>query len=343
MTQLEYEQKKRECWEEYWRTHKTYLHGDSAEIVLHETFTDAFDRAYALGKQTETISQEEIEKAALDYIRTNPFVNFRTATTARESFVDGANFALGKQEIKQETDAEGEEMLTVSRKKIQKVYRQNKEEINRENVSSSDKDCYETVNEVLKTLFGSKCLPDNVDSSEPNIDSSHGNVDSLKSKPAEPKFKVGDKVKAHYPYGDEIGHIQEVMLDGTYDIDFGGGCTGHGITEDMLEPYTEQKEEKSEHLHAESVENLQIADEESHLRNLSQETANCDKEFDTILKDGFRNERRLNIAAMAMQGLLANSHQELVDMKIKQVAQLSLEMTDALIAEAEKGNSDGED
>lgn len=107
MTDKEYEQKKCECWEEYWRTHKTYLHGDSAEIVLHETFTDAFDRAYTLGKQTETVTQEEIEKAALDYIRTNPFVNFRTATTARESFVDGANFALGKQEIKQETVISG--------------------------------------------------------------------------------------------------------------------------------------------------------------------------------------------------------------------------------------------
>lgn len=106
MTQPDYEQKKREYWEEYWRTHKTYLHGDSAEIVLYETFTDAFDRAYTLSKQTETISQEEIEKAALDYIRTNPFVNFRTATTARESFVDGANFALGKQEIKQESKQE---------------------------------------------------------------------------------------------------------------------------------------------------------------------------------------------------------------------------------------------
>ena len=50
-----------------------------------------------------------------------------------------------------------------------------------------------------------------------------------------------------------------------------------------------------------------------------------------------RSERRLNIAAMAMQGILANSHQELVDMKIDQVAKLAVEMTDALMAEAEKG------
>lgn len=235
------------------------------------------------------------------------------------------------------SDAEGEEMLYVKAKTVREMYAANDRLIAEFIGSEIAKDAAIIINNMLRRLYSSKCLPDE----------NYSNVEKLEKndepKPAEPKFKVGDKVKAHYPYGDEIGHIQEVMLDGTYDIDFGGGCTGHGITEDMLEPYTEQKEEKSEHLHAESVENLQIADEESHLRNLSQETANCDKEFDTILKDGFRNERRLNIAAMAMQGLLANSHQELVDMKIKQVAQLSLEMTDALIAEAEKGNSDGED
>ena len=59
----------------------------------------------------------------------------------------------------------------------------------------------------------------------------------------------------------------------------------HGFRLTDLEPYTEP-EEKS--------------------RNLSQETANCDKHFDNILKDSFRNERRLNIAAMAMQGIVSN-------------------------------------
>lgn len=37
------------------------------------------------------------------------------------------------------------------------------------------------------------------------------------------------------------------------------------------------------------------------------ENFNCDKQFDTILKDSFRNERRLNIAAMVMQGILSNT------------------------------------
>lgn len=57
---------------------------------------------------------------------------------------------------------EEDEMLTVSRRQVQKIYQDNCKEIDRENVSSSDKDCYETVNETLKALFGSKCLPDNL-------------------------------------------------------------------------------------------------------------------------------------------------------------------------------------
>lgn len=52
------------------------------------------------------------------------------------------------------------------------------------------------------------------------------------------EIKQGDKVVVHYPSGDRIGHILEIMLDGTYDIDFGGGCTGHNITRSQIEPYT---------------------------------------------------------------------------------------------------------
>lgn len=58
MTQQDYEQKKRECWEEYLSKYKT--------TYTRTAFDFAFDRAYALGKQTETISQEEIEKEAIE-------------------------------------------------------------------------------------------------------------------------------------------------------------------------------------------------------------------------------------------------------------------------------------
>ena len=55
----------------------------------------------------------------------------------------------------------------------------------------------------------------------------------------EPKFNVGDKVVVHYSTGDKMGRIQEVLYDGCYDIDYGGGCTGHHIIESRLYPYTE--------------------------------------------------------------------------------------------------------
>lgn len=55
------------------------------------------------------------------------------------------------------------------------------------------------------------------------------------------EIKQGDKVIVHYPNGDRIGRIQEVMLDGTYDIDYGGGCTGHNITRSQIEPYVAPK------------------------------------------------------------------------------------------------------
>lgn len=57
----------------------------------------------------------------------------------------------------------------------------------------------------------------------------------------EANVKIGDRVIVHYPSGDRIGHIKEVMLDGTYDIDYGGGCTGHNITRSQIEPYTAPK------------------------------------------------------------------------------------------------------
>lgn len=180
-------------------------------------------------------------------------------------FINDRAYALDKQEIKQETDAEGEEMLTVSRKKIQKVYRQNKEEINRENVSSSDKDCYETVNEVLKTLFGSKCLPDEACNIASNVASSKPYVDSSEPKPAQPTCT------------DDVPTCTD-------------DCSSQCSSQD----------------------------------------------FDTIIKDGFSKERRLNIAAMMMQGMLSNTTR-FSSYEISDLVRISLNCADALIAEVEKG------
>lgn len=106
MTQIEYEQKKRECWEDYKREN---LDGEVQwqPVSRYDVFCAAFDRAYALGKQTETITQEEIEKAAEEYVRNNPFTHPYTVIATRESYKDGICFALGKQEKDTDTGFQG--------------------------------------------------------------------------------------------------------------------------------------------------------------------------------------------------------------------------------------------
>lgn len=92
MTQPEYEQKKRECWEDFCR-----------HIVdEEEEFYNMFDRAYSLGKEKEIISQYEIDEAAEDYVSFKKsgecILSYIVKRACRRAFKDGANFALGKQE-----------------------------------------------------------------------------------------------------------------------------------------------------------------------------------------------------------------------------------------------------
>lgn len=91
MTQTEYEQKKVGLWNELF----------SAD-PMRCTFTaleKIFDRAYALGKQTETISQEDIEKAA-EAFATPPIGNggMFTREQVKELLVRFAQLLLSKQE-----------------------------------------------------------------------------------------------------------------------------------------------------------------------------------------------------------------------------------------------------
>lgn len=188
-------------------------------------------------------------------------------------------------------------------------------------------------------LFGSKCLPDNVDSSEPNVDSLHDNVDSLPqnptencdnkshisadcNKPAEPKFKIGDKVRYR-----PSGEVYEVEgKTGRQHYALKGWLTD--IVESDLEPYTEP----TENLKPSNSGELE-----------SQQTCT---QFDNIVKGGFLKERRLNIAAMAMQGILCNKEifnkalqagEETLagdDISYRAVAKASFAFADALIAEA---------
>lgn len=105
----------------------------------------------------------------------------------------------------------------------------------------------------------------------------------------------------------------------------------------------EPKNKDSELLHPESVENLRIPGEKSHSRDNSPETADSDNHLADV---GKMMDRRLNIAAMAMQGILSNADrmkgyeyvattppcEELTVV----VARNALRYADALIAEAQR-------
>lgn len=124
------------------------------------------------------------------------------------------------------SDAEGEEMLTVSRKEIQQLVAANdkliKKHPGRDSIEAVQA---KTVSTILNRLFGSKCLPDE----EP--------------KPAEPKFKVGDRVRVKgYGYEPNLhkGDIGEIL-----GINDNEQCfvlfkkSQAWIYADCLEPYTE--------------------------------------------------------------------------------------------------------
>lgn len=68
MTQHEYKQKRRECWEEFKREH---LDGEVPwqPVSRYDVFLYAFDCAYALGREKNTIHQKEIQNAAEEYTR----------------------------------------------------------------------------------------------------------------------------------------------------------------------------------------------------------------------------------------------------------------------------------
>lgn len=261
------------------------------------------------------------------------------------------------------SDAEGEEeMLFVSRKRLLDAFNSAKiigsSKMSSKMLAGAADMCINTFND----LFGSKCLPEetcNVASPEANVKSlamwqdeddpdiaqhlaflnSLSNEHS-ESQPAGPKYGSDDKVTLN-GYGGFVitsSYLDPYTREYKYRL---GGFKGH-FCESDLELYTEPKNKDSEFIRAESVKEARIADEETHLRNLSQETANCDKHFDNILKDSFRNHNRLQIAAMAMQAILISEHREHATLSPKEIAQLSLEYAEALIAEIEKKGGDNE-
>lgn len=162
--------------------------------------------------------------------------------------------------------AEGEEMLTVEANLVKELYQRAKEieEESKRIYSPLVAAKYCGVQRAIEDLFGTKCLPDE-----------------------EPKFKVGElcmrsgdvtrvleyNPKHEFPY---TIHVLRMNLKTI-------------ASESDLEPYTEPEER--------TCTRTCTDDCPSQSRNLSQETANCDK----------CNDRRLHIAAMAMQGILGNA------------------------------------
>lgn len=218
------------------------------------------------------------------------------------------------------SDAEGEEMLTVSRKRVQRRYHMAYKCKHSGLLSHDDVQFWKGWQSALDDLFGSKCLPDNVATSEPNVDSSHGNVESLEPKPVEPKYHEGDKFrfKQNRKQVHTVDHITEDGKVFYWDKDLEGMVKAYMVNPDYIEPYTEPEKNIAE------------------TRNLSQDR---DKLFDNILKNSFSKERRLAIAVQMMQGLICAPLVPGVDPNppAEQLAQAAFRLADALIAEAEKG------
>lgn len=230
------------------------------------------------------------------------------------------------------SDAEGEEMLTVPKKTVLEMFVEAQKVLPTcEHVGRIQK----RRTDYLRNLFGSKCLPD---------DANDGAKDSAKEpKPAEPKFKVGGKVIYKNTGKEKI--VVNIAEDGRYVVTSPNGKSPYLAKESDLEPYTEPK---ADYLHADgelATSASTFTDPcqsqyKSQSSNLSQETANCDKEFDNILKDNFREHNRLNVAAVAMAGILANPNLTngcgYMEAYREYIATQALYCADELIAECEK-------
>lgn len=202
------------------------------------------------------------------------------------------------------SDAEEEEMLTVSRKKVQRRYHMAYKCKHSGLLSHDDVQFWKGWQGALDDLFGSKCLPDELP--EDNFAKSEPN-------PAEPKFKVGDYVR----YKGGVHKVVATAKDNRCYLNKILGC----IDESDLEPYTEPKENIAE------------------TRNFSQD---CDKQVDAILKDSFSKERRLNVAVQLTCAMIPKYQDNgdgygLSVLNEKDMIKCAYRLADMLIAEAEKG------
>mgnify|MGYP000277718436 CR=1 FL=1 len=147
MTQTEYDQKKRECWEEF----KDAVFSGNTSYSTCSALDFAFDRAYALGREKEAITQEEIVEAAKKYDSEHAYYN---SNDVIECFVEGANFALGKQEKHAEETPISERLYEEEKSQLEWLYHYlNRAVDKQENESVSVAILFEVM-ERLEDMFG---------------------------------------------------------------------------------------------------------------------------------------------------------------------------------------------
>lgn len=150
-----------------------------------------------------------------------------------------------------------EEMISISRKQVQKLYSEALK-----SVPTCEHDRGYRIAELitLKNLFGSKCLPEEPLSQNSTKICDNKNL-TLKS---EPRFKLWDLVV----YDGEVHKIVGILPYAQYHL------SGHeyAVDESRLQPYTEPTQT-----------NNNMEDKEH--RNLSQDSANCDKAEDKYYCD----------------------------------------------------------
>lgn len=158
------------------------------------------------------------------------FAHYRCAINTYEAII---NHIFGRPNLT--SDAEGEEMLHIRRSEVTSRYEAySKESANVKNNEPYLQFCEGRLN-VLTNLFGSKCLPD---LSEVKRTLSEN---LSEQKPAEPKFKIGDKVKhSAHPHDDGIYRVDDIKKSSDGFIYHIQGLIGiSNVKESDLEPYAE--------------------------------------------------------------------------------------------------------
>lgn len=242
------------------------------------------------------------------------------------------------------SDAVGEEILTCEKSKAMQLYSHLLDLVENERMSEHYSEWCDLEREyialfgenVFADYFGSKCLPD----------AHEDNFTRTEPKPSEPKFKIGDKVRVKFnakelhsnpdpskkiyywqttrdKYLGKVFKITDIWKSGTITLNTAEVMFWEPFD---LEPYTEQREDL-------------IPPNSGEL-----ESQEADKQFNTIIKDSFAKERRLNIAAQIVASMVGSddwttwrggTNKEIWH----NMAKSSLEIADELIRQSGKGDS----